>query len=478
NPERAYAAVWQASADRVSEESHGLDPAGHLERCRALARQEYRPAALSVLALGPGQPLVTASVWHRPVVPEAAKDTLALRQAQAAVALLQFGRDERVWPLLRHRADPRVRTFLIHRLSPLRTDPRTLLRRLEEESDLSIRRALLLCLGEFAEDQLAVSPRQTLVTGLLGIYRDDPDPGLHAAAEWLLRRWGYAADLAKIDQELVSRQAREARRWYVNGQGQTLVVIPGPVEFWMGSPGPEPGRIPANESLHRKRIRRSFALGAKEVTVEQFLRFRPTHPYTKRYSPQPDGPILSVTWYDAAAYCNWLSEQEGIPETEWCYPKKVGEGMVLPRTYLERTGYRLPTEAEWEYACRAGAQTSRSYGAADDLLQEYAWYTKTTQDANVRPGGLLKPNDFGLFDMHGNVFEWCQERALLYRWPARGQMSEDKEDSLDVRDNQGRLLRGGTYVNAASIVRSAYRGAYRPSTRLNDAGLRVARTYR
>ncbi len=472
------AAAWYANPTRESVESHGLDPAAHLERCRELAAQGYRPAALSVLALVPGQPMVTASVWHRPVVSETDKDTLAFRQAQAAVALLQLGRDELVWPLLRHSPDPRVRTYLIHRLSPLGTEPATLLRRLEEERDVSSRRALLLCLGEFGEDRLPVPKRQTLATGLLGIYRDDPDPGIHGAAEWLLRRWGYTADLARIDQELISRQARDERRWYVNGQGQTLVLIPGPVEFWMGSLAQEPGRHALGEPLHRKRISRSFAIGAKEVTVEQFLRFKPTHRYTNRYSPKPEGPIINVMWYDAAGYCNWLSKEEGIPETEWCYPKQVGEGMVLPRAYLDKTGYRLPTEAEWEYACRVGATTSRAYGVQEDpMLERYGWFLGNAQD-HAWPVGLLKPNDLGLFDMYGNVYEWCQEPAFLYRWAAREQFIEDKEYILDIRDNQSRLLRGGAFHDAVSFVRSAFRSTYRPSGDANGAGLRVARTYR
>ncbi len=152
--------------------------------------------------------------------------------------------------------------------------------------------------------------------------------------------------------------------------------------------------------------------------------------------------------------------------------------MKMPPAHLSLTGYRLPTEAEWEYACRAGSQTRRFYGFADELLKEYAWYQSTTNSDGVRPGSLLKPNDMGLFDMYGNVFEWCQERALLYRWLPGKQTSEDKEDIQDIKDNVRRLLRGSTFFTAASFVRSADRATPRPSFDSPGDGFRVARTYR
>jgi formylglycine-generating enzyme required for sulfatase activity/tRNA A-37 threonylcarbamoyl transferase component Bud32 len=482
SPGLTFAAVWRSSAERVSQAVSGLGPAAQRGRWRALIERGYRPAAVTVVEAGDGR-LQAGSVWQLPVIPEANRDALARRQAQAAVALLQLGAAERVWPLLEHQPDPRLRSFLIHRFAPLQADVRALLGQLEQERQVSRRRALVLGLGSYPVEALPAEARQAWLPRLRQWYRDEPDAGLHGAVEWLLRRWGDEAEVARLEKELARSTGVPpvARQWHINGQGQTLVVAPAGAEFWMGSPGAEAGRIATHEPLYRVRIPRSFAIAAREVTVEQFLRFQPGHRYLARYSPRPDGPIINVTWYQAAAYCNWLSEKEGIPKEEWCYrPNKADQyddGMHLAPGYLGKRGHRLPTEAEWEYACRAGAVTSRFYGEAEELLKEYAWYSKTTSDEAVRPGGLLKPNDLGLFDLYGNVAEWTQDPALLYRWPGRNRPKEDIEYELDIRDNQSRLLRGGAFVLLAPYVRSALRDSLRPSSAYNAAGFRVARTY-
>jgi hypothetical protein len=294
-----------------------------------------------------------------------ARIVLARRQANIGVALLVMGRGEPVWPLLKHSPDPTRRSYLIDRLVPGGVAPRVLSDRLDGETEVSIRRALLLALGEHDPDRLPPVQRDGLIGRLAAMYKDDPDPGVRVAAGWLLRQWGQQGRVEEIDRGLATGKPEGGRHWYVNGQMQTMVIVP-PGEFDMG------------EGSERRRVRidRSFALAAREVTVAEFRRFRKDHEYFKEFAPTEDCPVNGVKWYDAAAYCNWLSEQEGISRDHWCYlPNQKGEyadGMKVGADWGKRSGYRLPAEGEWEYACRAGSVTGWSMGDADDVLSRYA----------------------------------------------------------------------------------------------------------
>jgi formylglycine-generating enzyme required for sulfatase activity len=173
-----------------------------------------------------------------------------------------------------------------------------------------------------------------------------------------------------------------------------------------------------------------------------------------------------------------LSEQESIPRNQWCYDLDQGiqDGMKLPADYLSRTGYRLPTEAEWEYACRAGAATSRYFGETDVLLPEYAWFTRNSLNRGFTRVGNLKPNDLGLFDMLGNVVEWCQDAADRYRAGACCEPTEDTEAQPPVVDARQRVARGGGQNFDPWFVRSAMRIFMEPRNRSSYFGFRVART--
>jgi formylglycine-generating enzyme required for sulfatase activity len=431
---------------------------------------------------------------------EAEKDRLALRQAKAAVTLLHLGEPAALWPLLRHAPDPSRRTYLTHQLRPYGVEAFLVLDRLQAETEVSARRALLLTLGEYPAEVVPAARCQELVARLVRDYRDDPDPGVHGAIEWLMRQWHEEGRLPPFRNHRPKGAAPGKPTWYVNGQGQTFAMIPGPVEFLMGSPESEPGRQP-EEKAHRRKIPRAFALGTKEVTVAEFLRYLKANPHVekefsasgkadwflRKYSPQEDGPIILVDWYMAGAYCNWLSKEEGLPESEWCYPKdlarfrqevalkgKLREGRMMEEGYLRRKGYRLPTEAEWEYACRAGAVTSRYYGSSEALLGKYAWSQRNSGD-QARPTGRLRPNDLGLFDVLGNVAEWCQERAGSYP-EGRGDLRVEDAEDADPGDAMIRNARGGQYDLPETTARSAQRLSGRAADRPRAIGFRLART--
>jgi formylglycine-generating enzyme required for sulfatase activity len=346
--------------------------------------------------------------------------------------------------------------------------------------EMSQRRALILALGTYGTEGLSPSERQPLTSKLFDLYGTHPDSGIHGAAEWTLRRWKQENELRKLDAELMKLKDRGDRRWFINSQGQTFAVIEGPVEFRMGSPPTDPDHSRL-EIPHRRIISRHFAIAAKEVTVEEYQEFVNDNPgvdhgnIDSKFSPDPKGPMNGVTWYDAAAYCNWLSRKENLPE---CYePNDQGqfaEGMSIRADALSRTGYRLPTEAEWEYACRSGTGTSRYYGVSLNMLGRYVWFLATSPD-RAQPCGSLLPNDLGLFDTLGNVYEWCLEQALAYE-PGKGALRDDSNIVLSIADKHPRLLRGGAFTVPPLAVRSAYRYWCQRSTRDIDFGFRLART--
>jgi hypothetical protein len=200
----------------------------------------------------------------------------------------------------------------------------------------------------------------------------------------VLRTWGEDAKLTGIDGGLATGKAEGQRRWYVNRQGQTLVVFPAPGEVVVGK-----GR-----EQYKARIDGSFAIAAREVTVGQFLKFRKDHEYDKQEAPSEECPVNNLSWYDAAAYCNWLSEQEGIRKDQWCYlPNKGGKyaaGMRMAPGWRGWTGYRLPSDAEWEHACRAGSITYWSCGRAGELLEKYYMFATRDHPRHAQDRALIK----------------------------------------------------------------------------------------
>jgi formylglycine-generating enzyme required for sulfatase activity len=395
---------------------------------------------------------------------ETDKDGLAKRQANAGILLCLIGAAHEVWPSLTQADDPRIRTSLVHGFAPAGVDPALLVSRLTAEDDASVRRAILWSLGQYEASVLTRRRCDDLAPRLVEMLRNDPDAGLHSSAEWLLRKWGYEELLTSAETPLKQEPLRPDRNWYHTLQGHTLAIVRGPVRFRMGSPREDPDGRP-EEPLRDEAIDWSFAITTKELSLRHYRRFAPEHLAGRGDVRSLEAPVGRVSLMNAMAYCRWLTQQEGLPDSEMCYvPAEDGSLQVAP-DWLARQGYRLPTEAEWECACRAGTTTRRYFGHSHEYLASYAWYLGNS-DGAAMPCGLLLPNDFGLFDMHGNVAEWCQNR-----YHAHG------ESAGDLRaDDLWHTLRSSDYGGIPTTHRAAARASSSRIAQFESLGFRLART--
>jgi formylglycine-generating enzyme required for sulfatase activity len=338
-----------------------------------------------------------------------------------------------------------------------------------------------------------------------------PPASPQASAEPPLAIAPFDAQQARAHQEAWAKYLKTAVEQQ-NSLGMRLALIP-PGEFTMGST-PEQieaaklaakaekktylewtlERIEAEAPAHRVKITRPLLMGATEVTIGQYRRFIEASGYvteterfgggssTKKEERDPAKKSLTwrapsyfsnessaatqITWNDCIAFCNWLSDAEKLSR---CY---VGDEQAGWRLSTAGNGYRLPTEAEWEYACRAG--TTMQYGFGDDAstFAQYGWSDKTGAIPFPVSVGSKAPNSFGLYDMHGNVEEWC------YDWFSPTYYAESPgEDPAGPAEGSTRVKRGGAWDGPLVNARAAFRHSYAPYYRFGDLGFRVVRVW-
>jgi formylglycine-generating enzyme required for sulfatase activity len=244
--------------------------------------------------------------------------------------------------------------------------------------------------------------------------------------------------------------------------------------FTMGSPEDELGRY-GFETQHEVTLTGDFEIQTTEVTQAQFEEIILYNPSS--FSRCSDCPVESMSWYEATAYCNALSD---LASLDRCYDcTGSGESVVCRPTesYLspyDCPGYRLPTEAEWEYAARAGTTTATYNGnlistICSRELDSIAWYSCNSDDM-THSVGRLAPNNWGLYDMLGNVEEWCHDR-----WDDYPGGSET--DPWGPRAGSHRVTRGGAWLHDSDFLRAASRGGFRSDLRYrDDLGFRPVRT--
>ena len=233
-----------------------------------------------------------------------------------------------------------------------------------------------------------------------------------------------------------------------------MVAVPAG-RFWMGSKTDDRAA-----PLHEVRIPHSFEVGRCLVTFGEWDAAQGDKSWRRVTGKQPrrpadEGwgrdrrPVINVSWDDAQAYVEWLSKKSG-------------------------QHFRLLSEAEWEYACRAGSQEDYCFGQYEKLINDYAWYNRNSK-GKTHPVGEKKPNAFGLYDMHGNVWEWCED-DWNGDYNSKPEILKATGDAWTIGNRDSRVLRGGSWHNDAGCLCSSFRINHYSVFRGNIYGFRIART--
>jgi formylglycine-generating enzyme required for sulfatase activity len=391
------------------------------------------------------------------------------RRAGAAIELASLGMHDLPSSLFETRGDPEALTQLIHRLRDRRLPVEVLLHALPEVKATEGRFTMLLALGEFGIADVPEPSRTALKDQLATWYGDDPSSSIHSACGWLLRQWGFDEAAQKVEETPVPYHPD--REWFIEKIGEdffTFIVFK-PQAFPMGSPEEESFRR-KNEHRHKVQITRPFAISDREVSRGVFERLgvnplSPT-PDPDEATPSAEHPIVGVRWAEAVQCCRELTARAGLSVEQQCYLAPV-TGEKDPNWLFrpDRHGYRLPTEAEWELACRAGTTTPYSFGSDQKLLDHYGRHLSTTALA----AGRLRPNLRGLFDTYGNAMEWCQD------W-YEDRLMDGAVDPVGPEKGLTKVLRGGSWESSGWQCRSAARFQATPDTHDSAIGFRIVKT--
>lgn len=385
------------------------------------------------------------------------------RKSRLAILALSLGDAELACDMSRiqDRPDPVERTNFIEEL---KNWPAIVTRELEvllrATRDRGLRSAILLGVARMPDGKLDLETQKRMQILAEEWYLSEPESVTHSAAIWLLRKWNIP--LPEIPPGINGTQPNE---WYRNSQGQTFVLIPSGSFHESAEPGEE-------NSGGKRVIAESFWLADREVTVSQYQRFLEEsedvprqkaaqwvaiNERFKSWGPTLEHPASWVTWYDAVLYCNWVSNKEGLSpayERVAVKPKTGRDENVEWRPVRGANGYRLPRQQEWEYACRAGTTTEWACGNDEGQLRDYAQCWAAAKEYC----GAKLPNGWGLWDMHGNVYEWCDDP-----WE-NGQYTQN-----------AREIRGGSFNYPAVVVRSANRSIQQLGHNNERIGIRMAR---
>lgn len=354
------------------------------------------------------------------------------------------------------RPNPVQRTEFIVEFSKWHGSVGRVARSLQDSHDWDLLGAVCLAMGEMSEEATDLHARDQALDLMDRVERGSETFAANSAARSARRKWN-----PEIDDEPAVAPAAEGKSWFVNKVGISMVRIP---------PGIFVRTDLAFMFKQQVTLTKPFYLADREVTVRQFQEFMEDRENRLELKPiswkgpdivisaTPDHPVQRVNWYDALNFCNWLSRKDGRD------PAYLPKGYHYYDHVRDANGYRLPTEAEWEWACRAGTDTTFCMGNDVARLPLFAVFNSVYAE----PCGSKLPNGWGLFDMVGNVHEWCQDAHADY---VGDSVTDPLGDRLNVTH---RVAKGGGWRLGTEYCQSIHRIWIEPIDRNMEIGFRVA----
>lgn len=432
----------------------------------------------------PGAIAVLRQIAAEPAAPGASERQRVLagrRRCAALAVLLRLGQDADLDVLLGEVADPELGTQFAYQAQARGVPVEVIVEQLRAARTPRARYHLLLALGDYPIAEIPPLVREQAGALVTGLRQHDGDPAVHSAAAWAVR------NLRVLRDDQTTRAAYDPtgeRDWFTVDveDTRTTFVVYRPGRFTMGSPADEAERSDYESPRQDTTLTRSFALARREVARAEFETFMQQAnatglPNIDEWSPLGSEPVVAPTWDEALAFALWIQariegrdawEKYGLGSRQ-VFPM-VGAWMLGAELRIpERVGeFRLPTEAEWEYACRSGTTTAYSFGSDRSLLERYGWFADNSGLKTHEPG-LLRPNPTGLFNIHGQCWEWCLDWYAPYS-------SEPVTDPVGPDEGDRKALRGGCWNLGARYARSACRNAHIPSNRNYYISFRLALT--
>ncbi len=380
-----------------------------------------------------------------------------VRRKASAIKLAQrLGHDAPFWKHLDDLTDPRVRTELINGFATASLNWKDVRLKLPSLSPRS-RQAVFLGMCDRIKT-LSETDRNDAREVLLESFRSDADASVRAAAGFVLRSTGSESSFA-IEQERLSRERAKIGNWSILPNHLCMVSITPPGEITIGRRNSNTDRQHGQPDPATATIDYPFEISSTEISVRQFQEYNKNIKPAELVTTSDDCPMSRIDLFSAMRFCRWLSEQEPDFVPERCvYPPvdQIGPGLLLARDYLQWPGFRLPTVHEWEYATHAQTKTNRFFGDDHENLNHYCWWVENSHE-HLSPVGLKRPNLFGLFDVYGNVYEWCHDPNATF------------DSSIP------QPIRGGSYGATQRFFGAAIDTRSLPTDTLSTMGFRVVR---